>query len=208
MLTSGTGKDECNTHVWIWRQTHDRSGKVSNYSQNYSHSTSAENICLGRAAERFHVMQVKETKGRKTDFGLGLRICSGLAPPAHLEGMCTCRSCDQAGLGHVWSLLDNSWASRAPIILPLCQAGFVPSPFSSQAVAGLAVLAQCSRVSATASHFWWPRAEHLCKSLMLEGERKVSEWPLTAWSGAAANCVCSGTCFVMEGCGRLMEESW
>lgn len=126
MLTSGTGKDECNTHVWIWHQTQDRSGKVSSYSQIYSHSTSVENICLGRAGEKFHVMQVKETKGRKTDFGLGLRICSGLAPPAHLEGMCTCSSCDQAGLGRAWSLLERpflSWQSSsyvAPVSGWLC----------------------------------------------------------------------------------------
>lgn len=215
MLTSGAGKDECNTHVWIWHQTQDRSGKVSSYSQIYSHSTSVENICLGRAGEKFHVMQVKETKGRKTNFGLGLRICSGLAPPAYLEGMCTCSSCDQAGLGRAWSLLERPFLelagkTRAPAMLPLCQAGFVPSPCSSQAVAGPAVLAQCSRASATASHFWWLRAEHLCYILMLEActEMEVSEWSLTAWSGAVANCVCLGTCFVMQGCGRAMEWSW
>lgn len=107
MLTSGTGRDECNTHVWIWHQTHNRSGKVSSYSQIYSHSTSAENTCLGRAGERSHAMQVKETKGRRTNFGLGLRVCSGLCSSHPLRGECTCRSYDLTGLGRVCSSLEG-----------------------------------------------------------------------------------------------------
>lgn len=142
-------------------------------------------------------------------FGLGLRICSGLAPAARLEGMCTCRSHDHAGLGHAWSLLkEHSWGCLAEhqLCCPCVSLALHPP----LAVAALALLAQCSRASATASRFWWLRAEHLWQSLMLGActEMEVSEWSLPAWSDAVANRVCFGTCFVMEGCRRLMQWSW
>lgn len=202
MLTSGTGKDECNPHVWIWCQIHNSSGKVSSSSEIYSHSISAENS-LGRAGER-SVMQVKETKGRKT-FWPWAEDLQWACSSAHLEGMCTCRSHDHAGLGHAWSLLkEHSWGCLAEhqLCCPCVSLALHPP----LAVAALALLAQCSRASATASRFWWLRAEHLWQSLMLGActEMEVSEWSLPAWSDAVANRVCFGTCFVMEGCRRLL----
>lgn len=130
MLTSGTGKDECNPHVWIWCQIHNSSGKVSSSSEIYSHSISAENS-LGRAGER-SVMQVKETKGRKTFWPWAEDLqwacsCCPLRGDVHLQVPWPCRS---------WPCLELAERallrvpSRAPAVLPLCQPGFAPSPCS------------------------------------------------------------------------------
>lgn len=194
----------------MWHPTHDRSRKVSGYSQICSHSTSAENTCLGRSDERCYVMQVKEIKGRKTDFGLELRICSGLAPPAHLEGVCTCRSYELTGLSSAWRLLNNhSWGCLAEHQLCCPRVRLILHPPS--AVHRQCCWSGCACPVLQSLPFLMAQSSaslvklHVGSMHENGGVRVVS---LTAWGGAVANCVCLGTCFVVEGCGRLMEWRW
>lgn len=147
-----------------------------------------------------------ETKGSQIGFGLGVRICSGLALLTTLEGVCTCWSHDQAGLIGAWRLLERPLLrvpSKAANNVASCVGLTLHSPlqFINCCWSGCAcpVLLQVTTASAAATNFWWLRTEHALGKLTVrhmhqnEGVRVVS---LTAWRDALINHACLWTCFI------------